>query len=192
MDRVQCSKFILGKVKIIKYVTTLITIIRIIGSIFLLAIRPLSILFYAIYFICGISDILDGYIARKTNTASKIGAALDSIADFVLVTVMLVIFIPIISWKLWLLYWIAAIAIVRLVSLGIGFVKYHTVAFLHTYANKATGIALFCFPLFYHVADSMITAIILCSIASLSAAEELLINLKEKNLNRNIRGLFYK
>ncbi|MCL2081533.1 MAG: CDP-alcohol phosphatidyltransferase family protein [Oscillospiraceae bacterium] len=178
--------------KTIKYVTTSITIIRIIGSIFLLAIRPLSILFYAVYFICGISDILDGYIARKTNTASKTGAALDSIADFVLVTVMLVIFIPIVSRELWLLYWIAVIAIVRLVSLGIGFVKYQTAAFLHTYTNKATGIALFCFPLFYHVADLMLTAIILCSIASLSAVEELIINLKEKDLNRNIRGLFYK
>ncbi|MCL2077832.1 MAG: CDP-alcohol phosphatidyltransferase family protein [Oscillospiraceae bacterium] len=176
----------------IKYAATLITVIRIFGSVFLLTIEPLSILFYVIYLTFGISDILDGYIARKTNTVSKMGAVLDSIADFILVAVMLVIFIPIVSWESWLLCWIAAIAIVRLVSLGTGFIKYRAVAFLHTYANKATGVVLFSFPLFYHIADSMISAIILCSVASLSAVEELAINLKEKELDRNIRGLFHK
>jgi len=175
----------------IKYVATSITIIRIIGSISLLAIEPLSILFYAVYFMCGTSDILDGYIARKTNTVSKTGEVLDSIADFVFVAVALVIFIPLVSWELWLFCWVAAIAITRFVSLGIGFKKYQAVAFLHTYANKATGVVLFCFPIFYQVVNSAITAIILCSIASLSAIEELTINLREKNLNRNIRGIFY-
>ena len=176
----------------IKYAATLITIIRIFGSVFLLTIEPMSILFYVIYLTCGISDILDGYIARKTNAVSKVGATLDSVADFIFVFVMVVIFIPLISWELWLIYWIVAIAIIRLVSLVIGFAKYHSAAFLHTYANKATGLALFVFPLFYHVADIAIVAAALCSIASLSAIEELVINLKEKNLDKNIRSLFYK
>jgi CDP-diacylglycerol--glycerol-3-phosphate 3-phosphatidyltransferase len=139
---------------------------------------------------CGTSDILDGCIARKTNMVSKTGEVLDSIADFVFVAVVLVIFIPLVSWEFWLFCWIAAIAITRVVSLGIGFKKYHAVAFLHTYANKATGVALFCFPIFYQAVNSAITAIILCSIASLSAIEDLTINLREKNLNRNIRGIF--
>ncbi|MCL2109542.1 MAG: CDP-alcohol phosphatidyltransferase family protein [Oscillospiraceae bacterium] len=177
--------------KIIKYVATIITTIRIIGAISLLSIKPLTALFCAIYFMCGISDILDGYIARKTNTVSKVGATMDSIADFILVSVMVVVFIPLISWELWLIYWIVAIAIIRLVSLLIGFAKYHSVAFLHTYANKATGLALFLFPLFYHVANITIVAVTLCSIASLSAIEELVINLKEKDLDKNIRSLFY-
>ena len=141
---------------------------------------------------CGISDILDGYIARKTNTVSKAGATFDSIADFIFVSVMVVIFIPLISWELWLIYWIVAIATIRLVSLVIGFAKYHSVAFLHTYTNKATGLVLFLFPLFYHIADITIVVIALCSIASLSAIEELVINLKERNLDKNIRSLFYK
>jgi len=169
-----------------------ITTIRIIGAVALLTTEPLSVIFYAIYFMCGISDVLDGYIARKTNTVSKAGATLDSIADFIFVTVMVVIFIPLISWELWLLFWIVAIAIIRLASLMIGFAKYHALAFLHTYANKATGLALFLFPLFYHAADITIVAVALCSIASLSAIEELVINLKEKNLDKNIRSLLHK
>ena len=184
-----CRKFILGKVKTIKYTATSITIIRIIGAVALLFTEPLSVLFYIIYCICGISDISDGYIARKTNTVSKTGVVLDSVADLIFVAVMLYIFIPIISWELWLLCWITGIAFVRVVSLIIGFAKYRAFAFLHTYANKITGIALFCFPFFYQLIDLTITAIVLCSIASLSALEELTINLKEKNLNRDIRGL---
>ena len=176
----------------VKYAATTITIIRIIGAVSLLSIKPLTSLFYAIYFMCGISDMLDGYLARKTNTVSKAGATLDSIADFIFVSVMVIIFIPLISWELWLIYWIAAITIIRLVSLLIGFAKYHSVAFLHTYANKATGLALFLFPLFYHAADITIVAIALCIIASLSAIEELVINLKKKQLDKNIRGLFCK
>ena len=178
--------------KIIKYAATTITTIRIIGAVSLLFIKPLTTLFYAIYFMCGVSDILDGYIARKTNTISKAGATFDSIADFIFVSVMVVIFIPLISWEMWLIYWIVAITIIRLVSLLIGLAKYHSVAFLHTYANKATGLALFLFPLFYHVADITIVAVALCIIASLSAIEELVINLKKKVLDKNIRSLFYK
>ena len=40
--------------------------------------------FLAIYLYCGFSDVLDGYIARKTGTQSLTGARLDSLADFVI------------------------------------------------------------------------------------------------------------
>jgi CDP-diacylglycerol--glycerol-3-phosphate 3-phosphatidyltransferase len=147
-------------------------------------------MFFAVYFLCGISDILDGYIARKTNTSSRFGEILDSIADFIFVTVMLFIFIPLLAWGKWMLYMIGIIALVRFVSLGIGFVKYHAFAFLHTYANKITGIALICFPILYYAAGLTVTAFILCGIASLSALEELIITIHSKRLNRNVTSIF--
>lgn len=49
--------------------------------------------FYILYMICGLSDVLDGIIARKTNTASSFGARLDTIADFIFVTVLLMFWI---------------------------------------------------------------------------------------------------
>ncbi|MCL2153458.1 MAG: CDP-alcohol phosphatidyltransferase family protein [Oscillospiraceae bacterium] len=174
-----------------KHTATLITAVRIIGVVFLLFVEPLAILFYAIYLICGVSDILDGYIARRMSTVSKAGAVLDSVADMMFVVIVLVIFCPLLTWEAWLFFWIAVIAAVRITSLAVGFVKYRAFAFLHTYLNKATGIALFCFPLLYHTVDLTITAMILCGIASISALEELVINLRQKELNRNIRGLFY-
>ena len=75
-----------------KYTASLITASRIIGAFVLLLIEPLSTPFFVVYILCCVSDVIDGYIARKTNTASKIGEILDSVADFVLIAVMRFIF----------------------------------------------------------------------------------------------------
>ena len=174
----------------IKYAANIITIGRVAGALSLLLLRPLSILFFLVYVLCGASDILDGYIARRTKTTGRLGEALDSIADFIFVGVALVIFVPLLAWERWVPCWIGAIALMRLLSLGVGFVKFRALAFVHTYANKATGAALFCFPLLYRAAGLAVTASVLCCIASLSALEELLIVIRSKELDRNTASLF--
>ena len=83
----------------IKYIATIITAGRILGALILLLTTPLSVLFFVIYTLCCTSDILDGYVARKTKTTGKLGEILDSVADFVLVSVMLIIFIPLLEWE---------------------------------------------------------------------------------------------
>ena len=60
-----------------------ITIIRIICAVLMLIPKPLSAEFFILYALCGLSDILDGFIARKTKTTSKPGSILDSIGDIV-------------------------------------------------------------------------------------------------------------
>jgi len=176
----------------IKHAANAITAGRIAGALSLLLLRPLSVPFFLVYALCGASDILDGYVARKTQTSSKFGAALDSIADFIFVGVALVVFIPSLAWERWMLWWIGVIAFTRLLSLGTGFVKYRALAFVHTYANKATGAALFCFPLLYRTAGLSATVILLCCVASLSALEELLIVICSKELDRNTASLFLR
>ena len=57
----------------------IVTMLRIVGALSLIAIRPLSALFFLVYSITGVTDVLDGQIARKTNTSSELGARLDSI-----------------------------------------------------------------------------------------------------------------
>jgi CDP-diacylglycerol--glycerol-3-phosphate 3-phosphatidyltransferase len=168
----------------------MITAVRIIGAFLLPFTKPLSAIFFTIYFLCCLSDILDGAVARKTNTTSKLGEVLDSVADLVLIAVMLVIFIPLLSWQQWMLYWIIAIAGVRFLSLTVGFVKYKAFSFLHTYANKATGIALAFFPILHWALGLSATVFILCGTASLSALEELAITISSGQLNRNRRSLF--
>ncbi|MCL2225197.1 MAG: CDP-alcohol phosphatidyltransferase family protein [Defluviitaleaceae bacterium] len=172
------------------HLASLVTMGRIIGALILLLTEPLSSLFFVVYFLCCMSDLLDGYIARKTNTTSSHGEILDSVADFIFAAVLLFILIPLFEWENWMPYWIAIIALTRLVSLSVGFVKYHTFSLLHTHTNKITGIALVTFPVFHQLFGFYLTALILCAIASLSALEELIITILAKKLNRNIPHIF--
>ena len=161
-------------------------------SIILLFVKPLTAVFFILYFGCGASDVLDGYIARKTNTASQFGATLDSIADTIFTGVLLVILISIVKIPLWVLVWIVGIAGIRIASLLVGFLKYHTFAFLHTYANKATGTILFCFPLLYLALGVEVTATLICGLASCSSLEELALSITSKTLYRNVKSIFIK
>ena len=64
----------------------------------------LSPVFYILYIIAGVSDMIDGTIARKTDTVREFGSKLDTAADFVLVVVCLIKLIPIIHVPTWLLH----------------------------------------------------------------------------------------
>lgn len=173
----------------IKNIPNILTAARIILSIFILTAAPLSPLFFTIYIGCGVTDILDGYIARKTKTTSRIGAIFDSIADFIFISASLFKIIPAIVIPLWVLIWIFIIAFVRIASLIVGYRKYHTLCFLHTYANKAAGIVLFCSLFLYAAAGIVITAFIACIAASISCLEELAINITSAKLDRNIKSI---
>jgi len=172
-------------------IASIITIARITGALLLLLTVPSSISFLVIYSLCCISDIFDGYIARITNTASKLGEMLDSIADCTLVIVIFVIFLPVLEWEQWMIFWIILIALTRIFSLIIGFIKYQTLSFLHTYANKATGVLLALFPISYHFFQFNTVVFALCGIASISAVEEAIIIIRREKLNRNTRGIFF-
>jgi len=176
--------------KIIKTVPNLLTIIRIICAVIILFVEPISFVFWLLYVICGFSDMLDGYIARKTKTASLFGSRLDSIADFVIISVIIIILVPIFSWEPWMLIWIGIIAILRFITFGIGFLRNHRVPWLHTIANKMTGFAMFCFPLIFQIGGSGITVIVICVIASYSAIEELIITIFQSDPNPDVKSIF--
>ena len=68
-----------------------ITLLRIAGSLGLLLSDVTEVMFWIIYYgLCGISDIADGWLARRLKCVTKTGALLDSLADicFVAITEM--------------------------------------------------------------------------------------------------------
>lgn len=175
-----------------KSIANYISIARIAFVLILVLIKPLSITFFIIYFICGISDILDGFIARKTNTASKLGEKLDSVADLIMVLVLIPKLYPIINPTVKILMWIIIIGIIRGVSVTVVYSKYKTFGMLHTYANKITGFMLFVFPVVFCVFPSEIVIHRMCIIASISAVEELVINLSSNEFQANKKSIFKK
>ncbi|AFM01549.1 phosphatidylglycerophosphate synthase [Desulfitobacterium dehalogenans ATCC 51507] len=162
---------------------------RILLSFGLLFVEPLSLSFYVIYIACGLSDMLDGFIARKTGTTSNLGAKIDSLADLVMVGILLVILLPIINPEAAILLWVIFIGVIRLAAMIVAQIKYNSFASLHTYGNKATGLVLFLFPLLLSFSHTDVLMYIICVLASISAIEELLIHLTSDELLLNRKGL---
>ena len=100
----------------------IITSIRIICSIALLFSPAISPVFYALYIVAGFTDMIDGTIARKTNTVSEFGSKLDTVADFGFVMTCLFKLLPVLQIPGWLWIWIAVIAMIKVANVLFGFV----------------------------------------------------------------------
>ena len=124
-----------------------ITFFRIAAGIALLFCPVFSPAFYVFYIAAGLSDMLDGFVARKTDTVSKLGTKLDTIADLVLVVVCLIKLLPILSLPAWLYIWIGIIALIKVVNIISGFIVQKRFVTVHSVMNKATGALLFLLPL---------------------------------------------
>ena len=173
-----------------KYIANMISVCRIIFSLLLCFSFHNTVLFLVLYFICGLSDALDGYIARKTNTQSELGARLDSIADlifFAVVTVFIILWMG--NTILLFIPWILITALIRCANIAIAAYKYHSFSTLHTWGNKIMGFLLFITP-FFIIYDLFALLWIVCIIAVLSAVEECVIHITSPELDLNRRSIF--
>ena len=149
-----------------------ITIFRIADSIALLLCPVFSPAFYVFYIMAGVSDMLDGFVARKTNTASRFGEKLDTIADYVFVIVCLIKLLPVIRIPIWMYVWIGIITLIKVVNIALGFAVQKTFISVHSAMNKATGVLLFLLPLTIPVLPLKYSAIVVCALATFAAIEE--------------------
>lgn len=168
--------------KSFKYLPNFITSLRIIGTACLLFIDPLTTLFYAVYTLSGVSDVLDGFLARKLKVTSELGSKLDSIADLLLYAVMLIKIFPVLLKKLPVKIWIAvgAVLVLRLSSYLVAAVKYHRFASLHTYFNKLTGFSVFLVPYTVELPVFVPFCVVVCVIAGIAALYELRIHINSR------------
>lgn len=150
----------------------IITFVRILCSIAILFCPVFSVAFYALYITAGLTDMIDGWVARKTNTVSAFGAKLDTIADFVFVIVCLVKLLPIMDIPIWLYVWIGIIALIKVINIVSGFVVQKQFVAIHSVMNKVTGILLFALPLTISFIDLRYSAAVVCIIATFAAVQE--------------------
>jgi len=149
-----------------------ISISRAILSIMLLIPKTFSITFYIIYIYCGISDILDGFIARKSKNESKLGARLDSASDIIFVIVAMIKILPIVNLTNGIIIWILIIVFIKIVNVICSYIYYRKIVLPHTIANKITGFILFIAPFIIVNTNSIIFEFIICSIATFAAVQE--------------------
>lgn len=151
----------------------IITCARIVCSIILLSQSPFSPAFFFLYIFAGITDMIDGTVARLTNSVSSLGSHLDSISDLVFFAVCAYKLVPLLNIPKWIFFWVSVIAAVKILSYCIGLYKYRQPMSLHTLLNKICGFLLFLFPLTVSIINAVITASIICVIATCASVHEL-------------------
>lgn len=160
-----------------------ITSVRIAASLFLLFLPLRSAGFLGVYTLAGLTDALDGWLARKTGTASDFGARLDSIADLVFYAVLLLRLFPLLWRTLPVAIWyvVAGILLARLAAYAVAAIKYHRFASLHTWLNKLTGVGIFLLPYVFAVSTGVGYSWAVCVLALAASLEELAIHLCRKD-----------
>lgn len=131
-----------------------------------------SVEFYVLYILCGFSDMIDGTIARKTNSAGALGAKSDTAADLAFVTASLIKLLPTLNLPPWLWIWGVAIAVIKIGNILWGYASKKQFVALHTAMNKVTGLVLFLLPLTLSFVDLKYSSIVVCSIATCAAVQE--------------------
>ena len=162
-----------------KYIANIITGSRMVLSLPLLLIPLTSAWFYVFYLLCGLSDMVDGTVARRTNSATEFGARLDTVS-FVFMIVALIKFVPHLHIPVWLWIWIGVIAMMKLGNAAGGFVRTKKLISPHTVLNKVTGLLLFLLPVTISFVDLTYTLPIVCTLATVAAIHEVYFTYSEK------------
>ena len=149
-----------------------ISALRFLGAVCLLFFGVESCAFWVIYFVCGLSDMADGYLARKLGCESKTGAMLDSIADLAFVICCCFKLIPALAFPKWLWIWAGVIVATKIINQISALVMYKKCIFPHTIANKVTGFLLFVGVPLTVFLESIVPMVIIAVVATFAAVQE--------------------
>ena len=156
-----------------KYIANIITASRIILSFPLLVVPLSSAWFYVFYLFCGLSDMIDGTIARKTGAVSKFGARLDTASDFVFMLVCCVKILPVIHIPAWLWVWIIMIALIKMFDIALVFIQKKKLISIHSLLNKITGLTLFLLPPTLNWVEPAYSITVICALATVAVMQEI-------------------
>ena len=155
-----------------KNIANIITGSRIIFSLPLLFIPLSSAWFYVFYLFCGLTDMIDGAIARKTGAVSNFGAKLDTVADFVFMFVCSIKILPLMHLPIWLWVWIIIVALIKIFNIALVVIHKKKLISIHSVLNKTTGFALFLLPLSLIFVETTYSVATICVLATIAAIQE--------------------
>lgn len=169
-------------------IPNILSILRIFASITMLFFFNYPKVFIPLYLFAGISDVLDGYIARRLKATSTLGARLDSIGDtFFFIILLLYLVNTFQAIIMVFLIPIIIITTIKFLNIIIGFIKFRKLTMLHTIANKLAGFLIYCIPLFIWLnINKAIWAVVAVSL--FAAVQELIIlsRTSKNNIDLNL------
>ena len=179
----------------LKYLPNAITLSRIVLAISLIVIPPLTPVSIFIFILAGVSDMVDGFLARNIKGAhSELGAELDSMADMLMVVVTVFFIMPAMNLWPWLWYGILVALGFKLMSAVPGILKHRKVFFLHTISNKVLAMLLFMGAILYfifggHVAVNWYIVFLLVAVFVITLEEMVIISMLDYP-NKDIKGFW--
>ncbi len=155
-----------------KHIANILTGSRILFSIVLLFLPVFSFWFYAVYLVCGLTDMADGTVARKLDAESEFGSRLDTVADFIFAVSAFVKIVPETEVPKWMIIWVCLIAVIKAINIISGFVCRKKFVSEHTIMNKITGLLLFLLPLTLSFIELKHSGAVVCAVATFAAVQE--------------------
>ena len=149
--------------------------------------------FLIMFIIIGVTDKLDGTLARYLNQTSALGAKLDTIADMVfypLIALWLYRFESGVVGQWWnLVYFLLALYFFKMVT---GKIKFGYVPAFHTIGAKTFSASLYFFMIAAILDPVLAKSIfpVLCVIGYINQLEETYILLTRDSVDENIRSVF--
>ncbi len=177
---------------IVAYVPNIITSLRMVAAFCMVPVEALSRMFYVFLTFCGVSDIVDGFIARKFHLTSDFGAKLDSVADLLFWGVVLVKVLPVMAPEFTMVEYgmLAIIMLLRLATYVIAYIKFKAFPSLHTYLNKLTAVTLFVVVYFMRQIPIRTICLVVFIVSLVAVVEELIIHICSKEKKADIHSVF--
>ena len=182
-----------------KHLANIISGIRIVAGSFLYLFNDFTGGFIAIYVICGITDLIDGPIARKLGTTSSLGAVLDTIGDAVTYMAFIKILLMRHMIPSWLIIWMLGVLALHIVAGFVSLKRVKKFYIVHSLFGKILGGSIFVLPFAMWIVsktnlDYMSTVHLLITIivgfSTIAGIESLAIQMKTDDLETEIKTIY--
>lgn len=129
-----------------KNLANILSAIRIIAGACLYLFSDITGGFIAIYVVCGVTDLLDGPVARKFESTSAVGAILDTVGDAI--TYMALVKILLVKHMIpsWIVYWMLAVLGLHIIAGLVSLKKTKKFYVVHSLFGKILGGSIFVLP----------------------------------------------
>jgi len=180
-----------------KHIPNILSFARIPLSLFLIYLATLNkpLLFVCIYAVTALTDVLDGFLARKFRWESTFGSKLDGFADMVLVLSMLVVMLLVLKlrFKPYVIICVGTVILIRVVNLLFTKIKFKQWGTIHSFLIRYTSVPIFLLaPALVWTGSSLnVFAMIVFSANLLSFVEETLILALLEEYDMNTKSVWH-
>jgi len=158
---------------------------------FAFAIQQMEVWFLGALIFSGLTDVIDGFLARRLKLTSALGAHLDSWGDFIIYLTMAVC-----AWILWpeltteVLFHYTLILFSILLPAGIGLVKFGRLTGYHTWSVKLAVLVTFAGYILLYAGIAAWPFVLASWLCVIAGAEEILITLVLRRERTDVRSLW--